>query len=56
MSRHTDPAATLNRAHDRIIAALFAGDRAEVRRARRCYRRTLARISKVARWRHRNGF
>lgn len=54
--RATDPGVKLTRIHDRIVAAIHAGDRAEVRRARRCYRRALARAAEVARWRRRNGF
>ena len=42
--------------HDRIVAAIHANDRAEVRRARRCYRRALARVARIERWRRLNGY
>lgn len=53
---NTDPADKLRRIHDRIVATIHAGDKAELRKARRCYRRALAQAAKVARWRRLNGF
>ncbi len=52
----TDHAAALRRIHDRIVAAVHAGDRVELRKARRCYRRALARVATIERWRRRNGY
>lgn len=55
--RTTDPdVVKLTRIHERIVAAIHAGDRAAERRARRCYRRALKRIEQTARWRRRNGY
>ena len=54
--RITDYGVTLTKIHDRIVAAIHAGDKPAERRARRCYRRALARAAEVARWRRRNGF
>lgn len=51
-----DPADKLRRIHDRIVAAIHTGDRSEERKARRCYRRALAQVAKVTRWRRLNGF
>lgn len=52
----TDHAATLHRIHARIVAAIHAGDRVELRKARRCYRRALSRVASIERWRRRNGY
>lgn len=52
----TDHAATLLRIHARIVAAIHTGDRVEMRKARRCYRRALSRVATIERWRRRNGY
>ncbi len=54
--RADDPGVKLTRIHERIVSAIHAGDRHAERRARRCYRRALARVAQLARWRRRNGF
>ena len=54
--RTSDQGVRLARIHDRIVAAIHLGDKAGARRARRCYRRALASVARVERWRHRNGF
>lgn len=53
---NTDPADKLRRIHDRIVATIHAGDKAELRKARRCYRRALSRVASIERWRRLNGY
>lgn len=53
--RVSDPGVKLTRIHDRIVAAIHAGDKPAERCARRCYRRALARVEAAERWRRRNG-
>ena len=52
----TDEGIKLTRIHKRIVAAIHAGDKPAERRARRCYRRALARVGRIERWRRLNGY
>jgi len=53
--RRDPQVARLARIHDRIASAIQLGDKAGARRARRCYRRALASVARVERWRRLNG-
>ena len=51
----SDEGIKLARIHKRIVAAIHTADKPAERRARRCYRRALARVGRIERWRRLNG-